>query len=146
MKLKIQDNLFLIGDRVISYSTEVGRIIGDSIQVYGKYSRTTTKHLVKLANELGLPLHYKSSERQFFDRYYYGAKVKLDDVMSATASSTIMSIKKKYSCSLIDACIIALGDLRWRDKEKCRRQLEEFGVDSQHVEDTLTLRNLGLLM
>ncbi len=47
-------NLRIDGDRVISYTTHVATIDGDTLHVLGCWSKTTTKHVNYVATELGL--------------------------------------------------------------------------------------------
>jgi hypothetical protein len=48
------DNLKLVDNRVISYTTHVATIDGDKLRVLGYWSKTTTKHINYVAAELGL--------------------------------------------------------------------------------------------
>lgn len=51
---RYQDNLKLVGNQVISYTTHVATIEGDTLRVLGYWSKTTTKHINYVAAELGL--------------------------------------------------------------------------------------------
>jgi hypothetical protein len=51
---RYKENLHIDGDRVISYTTHVATIEGDTLRVLGYWSRTTTKHVNYVAAELGL--------------------------------------------------------------------------------------------
>jgi len=53
---RYKDNLKMVGNDVWSYSTIVARRDGDTLKVLGWWSRTTTKHVNYVANELGLTL------------------------------------------------------------------------------------------
>jgi uncharacterized protein YgbK (DUF1537 family) len=53
MKLKVANNLFIVGTQVISYETVVARIKGRQILVNGSYSRTTGKQIARLAQMTG---------------------------------------------------------------------------------------------
>ena len=53
---RYKDNLRMVGNDVWSYSTIVARRDGDALKVLGWWSRTTTKHVNYVANELGLTL------------------------------------------------------------------------------------------
>jgi hypothetical protein len=53
---KYKENLRMIGDEVWSYSTNVAKREGNNLRVLGWWSRTTTKHVNYVANELGLTL------------------------------------------------------------------------------------------
>jgi hypothetical protein len=51
---RYKKNLHIDGDRVISYTTHVATMEGDTLRVLGYWSRTTTKHVNYVAAELGL--------------------------------------------------------------------------------------------
>ncbi len=51
---RYKNNLRIDGDRVISYSTHVATIDGDTLRILGTWSRTTTKHVNYVAAQLGL--------------------------------------------------------------------------------------------
>jgi hypothetical protein len=51
---RYQDNLSLVGNNVISYTTHVATIEGSTLCVLGYWSKTTTKHINFVAAELGL--------------------------------------------------------------------------------------------
>lgn len=51
---RYQDNLKLVGNQVISYTTHVATIEGSTLRVLGYWSKTTTKHINYVAAELGL--------------------------------------------------------------------------------------------
>jgi hypothetical protein len=51
---RYKNNLRIDGDRVISYSTHVATIDGDTLRILGTWSQTTTKHVNYVAAQLGL--------------------------------------------------------------------------------------------
>jgi hypothetical protein len=51
---RYQDNLSLVGNNVISYTTHVATIEGSTLRVLGYWSKTTTKHINFVAAELSL--------------------------------------------------------------------------------------------
>jgi len=51
---RYQDNLSLVGNNVISYTTHVATIEGSTLRVLGYWSKTTIKHINFVAAELGL--------------------------------------------------------------------------------------------
>ncbi len=51
---RYQNNLSLVGNNVISYTTHVATIEGSTLRVLGYWSKTTTKHINFVAAELGL--------------------------------------------------------------------------------------------
>ena len=90
LNLKIGNNLFLQGNKVISYETHVADIEGESVQARGKYSSTTSKQMHRLASLLRLKLHVPNKKQDFY-RHEYGAKFYIDDCLSEKISLYIVS-------------------------------------------------------
>lgn len=101
LNLKLADNLFLEGLKVISYKTHVGTIEAESIAAKGKFSITTTKHLSKAASFLGLRI-ISSDDRPSFYKYNYGTKFYLDDCLSPKISHYIIQFLNKNSINYMD--------------------------------------------
>ena len=51
---RYQANLAVVGNQVISYTTHVATIEGDTLRVLGYWSQTTSKHINYVAAQLGL--------------------------------------------------------------------------------------------
>jgi hypothetical protein len=51
---RYRNNLCLVGNNVISYTTHVATIEGSTLRVLGYWSKTTTKHINFVAAQLGL--------------------------------------------------------------------------------------------
>lgn len=51
---RYQANLRVVDNRVISYTTHVATIEGDTLRVLGYWSQTTSKHINYVASELSL--------------------------------------------------------------------------------------------
>lgn len=52
--MKFGQNLKVVGNNVISYTTHVATIDGDNLIVHGRWSKTTSKHITQVANHYGL--------------------------------------------------------------------------------------------
>ena len=89
--LRVKPNLHIEGDSIISYETEVARIHPDGIEVFGKYSRTTSKHITLLAGMLGLPIKSQSTSRPYFRELMYGANVRYDNSVCPKSSRRILT-------------------------------------------------------
>ena len=83
LNLKLSPNLHIAGDRIISYDTHVATIhfdpslspsIKNKIVAFGKYSRTTGKHVARVATLLGVPIEYKEEGKQTFLKYMQNTK------------------------------------------------------------------------
>ena len=71
---KIQDNLFIVGENVISYETVVAKIDGSNLVELGKFSKTTSKHIKKVAEIYDLTI-IPSNERPKFEKLDYGTRI-----------------------------------------------------------------------
>ena len=66
MKLKLGPNLFRDGNNIISYETVVAQIKGNQLIELGKYSRTTSKHIHKVAALYGLDIVPAKKKQPFY--------------------------------------------------------------------------------
>ena len=71
---KIQDTLFIEGQNVISYETVVAKIEGSTLVELGKFSKTTSKHIKKVAELYDLTI-IPSNERPTFEKLDYGTRI-----------------------------------------------------------------------
>jgi len=94
LNFKLGNNLFLQGDKVISYETHVADIKDGHIQARGKYSRTTSKQISKVASILKLKLH-SSDKREDFWKHEYGAKFSIDNCLSEKISEFIIGYMRE---------------------------------------------------
>ncbi len=93
LNFKLGNNIFLQGNKVISYETHVATIKEDGIHCLGKYSRTTSKQIYKVAYELNLAIH-KLDIKQVFYKYEYGIKLSINQCLSERVSRYIISYLK----------------------------------------------------
>ncbi len=63
---QLGENLFIKGNKVISYETHVASIKNNIIYEFGKFSRTTSKHISRVANILKLPVKTVNKNVAFF--------------------------------------------------------------------------------
>lgn len=91
-KYKVKNNLFVIGDKVISYETHVATIKGDKLIEGGKWSRTTSKHIVLVGRLLGLQIVGSKKEKWFYE-LPLGAKCGVGkDVISPKTAKKIFGL------------------------------------------------------
>ena len=96
MIFKVSNNLFVVEDRIISYETEVGVIVGDSINELGKFSRTTTKHIQKVSTLLGKRIiHALSKAKSDFYKHEMGIRIDYSNCVSVKATGLIFERIKK---------------------------------------------------
>ena len=69
---KLKNDLYLQGNKVISYETVVATIKDGYLIEKGKFSNTTSKHISYVAQLLGLQI-VRSNKRPSFDKLPYGA-------------------------------------------------------------------------
>lgn len=132
--LRVKQNLHIEGDSIISYETEVARIHPDGIEVFGKYSRTTSKHITLLAGMLGLPIKLQSTSRPYFRELMYGANVRYDNSVCPESSKRILTHMKETQdwdsalvAGLIDDEVLA------KDKHLIIEHLSKQGKDIQEL-------------
>jgi len=76
---KVGHNMFVDGNKFISFTTHVATIEGDKLIENGKYSATTSKHVSKYAKAMGLEV-VRSKERPEFEMLWSGVVIKLDNL------------------------------------------------------------------
>jgi len=115
---KIKENLFLKGDKVISYDTHVATVKGNQLIEKGKYSRTTGKHIALVARLLGLELvGSKASMKNTFDKYEYGVKCTVgDNYISWKTTKKIFDCMRECKDYLV-ALAILKSDIPKKDWE-----------------------------
>jgi len=96
MIFKVSNNLFVVDDRIISYETEVASIDGDSINERGKFSRTTTRHISKVASLLGKRIiPTPSKTKPDFYKHEMGIRIDYSNCVSPKATGLIFEKIKK---------------------------------------------------
>lgn len=74
---KVGHNMFVDGNKFISFTTHVATIDGNKLIENGKYSHTTSKHVRKYARLHGLEV-VESKERPEFEMLWSGVRIKLN--------------------------------------------------------------------
>lgn len=94
-KYKVKNNLFVIGNKVISYETHVATIKGDKLIEGGKWSHTTSKHVRLVGRLLGLQI-VDSKEKKYFYELPFGAKCSVGkDVISPETTKKIFNLLRQ---------------------------------------------------
>ena len=68
----MKNSISIENGKVTSYETHVANIVGNELQVFGKYSPTTTRHLKQVANDYGLKIVMLSNKKQAFKKLALG--------------------------------------------------------------------------
>jgi hypothetical protein len=63
---QLSPNLFLDGNRVFSYNTHVADVHPDKLEVFGKYSRTTSKHIYHVSKLFSIPVEINPEKQRDF--------------------------------------------------------------------------------
>lgn len=88
--LKLKDNLWVRGDKVISYETVVGKIVGDTLIELGKFSRTTSKHIHDVARRFGLSVKpAQTPKKESFYKFETGVKCEAPGALTVRTSQHI---------------------------------------------------------
>lgn len=134
MKLKVADNLFIIGTQVISYETVVASIKDRQLLVNGTYSRTTGKQIAKLRRMTGFE-RVDQKTRRDFDKFGFGVQCRVDGAISPRGSSAILKwVREGHSFS--EAAIFCLDTLIKKDREIVVQYLTSLGYDHSYLDAT----------
>ena len=152
--LQIAQNLFLVGNKVISYETHVA-----TLQFYpkelrrrpvlttkGKYSRTTTKHIHRVRQLLDaslvdhqiVPLHC-----QAFYQFEFGTQCKIPGSISPAGSSQIME-QLKLGNPIDVAVAVVAATLPKPDLKKILAMTDSLPDLYTRIQRCLFLRDKGL--
>jgi hypothetical protein len=63
---QLSPNLFLDGNKVFSYNTHVAEIKENKLEVFGKYTRTTSKHIYHVSRIFDLPVEINKNKQKDF--------------------------------------------------------------------------------
>jgi hypothetical protein len=63
---QLSPNLFLDGNKVFSYNTHVAEIKENRLEVFGKYTRTTSKHIYHVSRIFDLPVEINKNKQKDF--------------------------------------------------------------------------------
>jgi hypothetical protein len=63
---QLSPNLFLDGNKVFSYNTHVAEIKENRLEVFGKYTRTTSKHIYHVSRIFDLPVEINKDKQKDF--------------------------------------------------------------------------------
>ena len=148
--LQIAQNLFLVGNKVISYETHVA-----TLQFYptelsrrpvlmtkGKYSRTTTKHIHRVRQLLDASL-VDQAERQAFYQFEFGAQCKIPGSISPAGSSQIME-QMKLGNPIDVAVAVVASTLPKPDLKKILAMTDSLPDLYTRIQRCLFLRDKGL--
>jgi hypothetical protein len=132
--LRVKQNLHIEGDSIISYETEVARIHPDGIEVFGKYSRTTSKHITFIRKMLDLPIKSKVTFKPPFRELEEGVNVRYDNSVCPESSKRILTHMRETQdwdsalvAGLIDDEVLA------KDKYLIIEHLSKQGKDIQEL-------------
>lgn len=142
--LRINDNLHIVGNRVISYDTEVALIKEDAIYAYGRYSRTTGKQLSRVSTAIGKPLIVPNHKAEF-DRYEMGwvPDLRIPDAVSPESSRKILAwMGTGYD--ILNATAAAWSTIKPIDRERALDKIVDKSAFNELITFYSGLINLGL--
>lgn len=119
---QLSPNLHVKGGKVISYTTVIGHIKDGTLYVKGKYSRTTTKHVLLALSVLKLNIDNTSWKKkpEEFHKYEMGVKCEMENAIPPYLSVAILGREK--GTSVLEA-IASLESIRRKDWEMLRKGL-----------------------
>jgi hypothetical protein len=127
---KIKENLYLKENKVISYETVVAEIQGSKLVEYGRYSRSTSKHVSFVASLLKLELVPGKNKMKGFYKHEMGVKCSYNAAISIKASLQIIErIKEGASYEVAIAMLkSSISKKDWgmlKGKEKISKELSQ---------------------
>jgi hypothetical protein len=137
---KVKDNLYVEGNKVISYVTVVAIIKGDSIIELGKFSRTTTKHIFMLSQLMSKKIvHTTKKRREDFDKFNLGVKTSYDNCIGQKASLMILeSLGKGIPYN------VTLATLKGKIAKRDWELLDKEGIDPELLKGGSLLSRVGI--
>jgi hypothetical protein len=127
MKLKLASNLFRDGNNIISYETVVAQIKGSQLIELGKYSRTTSKHIHKVAALYGLEIVQAKKKQPFYQFEMGFGGCHLPGTLSQTTS---LEFTKNIASGMepLDA-LASIPKIPASDLPKVLKEVNRLGVD-----------------
>jgi hypothetical protein len=137
---KVRDNLYVEGNNVISYETIVAIIEGDTIRELGKFSRTTTKHISKVALLMNKKVVPTTEKRKAdFYKFEMGVRTAYDNCIGQKASLLILeSIGKGIPYD------VTLATLKGKIPKKDWNLLDKEGIDEKLLKGGSLLSRVGI--
>ena len=133
--LKITENLHVVGDRVISYDTNVAVIKDNTLVELGKWSRTTSKHICRVASLFRLRvIPAKDKKWPSYGWLEYGVKSRIADSIGPDTSAKLAEI---ISTGVIfnDAIyFVDLNEIPKRDRLIIENEMKTRGITQEQIE------------
>lgn len=140
--IKIKENLFVNDKAVISYDTHVADIIGKEIVEFGKFSRTTSRHIGDTASFIGGTVRGGGKLAKIgFDKYEMGVKCLPSNCLSNKTSKEVSLYLKAGKSYFQAMCMVLAGKVKPQDREIIDSYLKGFGNDEgiQLVKDLTSI-------
>ena len=149
--LQIAQNLFLMGNKVISYETHVATVefypesLGRRpvLTTKGKYSRTTSKHIQRVRQLLDASF-VDQTQKQAFYQFEFGALCKIPGSISPSGSSLIMERMKLGNPIEVAVAAVAMA-LSKSDLKKILQMAEDLPSLQNRIKRCMFLQDKGLV-
>ena len=137
---KVKDNLYVQGNKIISYVTVVATIKGDSIIELGKFSRTTTKHIASVALLMNKKVVPTTKKRKAdFYKFQMGVKTSHHNCIGLRASNLILeSLGKGIPYD------VTLATLKGKISKWDWELLDKEGIDLELLKGGSLLTRVGI--
>jgi hypothetical protein len=149
--LQIAQNLFLMGDKVISYETHVATVEfyptslnrRPVLTTKGKYSRTTSKHIQRVRQMLDASL-VDLAVKQSFYQFEFGAQCKIPGSISPAGSSQIIEHLRQGNPMEV-AVAMAAAVLPKSDQKKILEMADDLPSLQNRIKRCMFLHDKGLI-
>jgi len=108
---KLSPNLFLDGNKVFSYNTHVAEIKENRLEVFGKYTRTTSKHIYHVSRIFDLPVEINKNKQKDFYKLPMGMAAVLPKEKCLSQKTSLFILGKLGPNPTRETWFNHLGDL-----------------------------------
>lgn len=141
--LKIKENLYLQDMKfIISYETVVAEIDGNKIVEYGRFSRTTSKHISHVSSLLGFGVISSNQKNRNFYKHDMGVKC-VHDSLSQKTSNLILDMVKEKGDFLI-AILSIENEIPKKDRPAIEKYIGKLNASEKTIAIVRGISQLGV--
>lgn len=133
--LKITENLHVVGDRVISYDTNVAVIKDNTLVELGKWSRTTTKHIRRVASLFALKVIPATDKKwPSYGWHEYGIKTSRENSIGPVTSSKLAEVISSGVNFNDSIYFVDLNTIPKKDRLIIEEEMQSRGITREQIE------------
>jgi len=133
--LKITENLHVVGNNVISYDTKVAVIEGNTLVELGKWSRTTSKHICRVASLFRLSvIPAKDKKWPSYGWLEYGVKSRRENSVGPDTSAKLAEVISSGVDFKDSIYFVDLNCISKRDRLIIENEMQTRGITQEQIE------------